>query len=107
MPFDNAQDFSIAKLLSGVAGALASMRFIAGTWPEKLTMAVSGAALSYFGTTPAADWLAMRNAEGLVGFLIGLFGMAIVSKGYEVIQMMDAKKMAADIWEWVGRKWRA
>lgn len=107
MPPDQLPDFSIAKLASGVAGALVSMRFLQGTWPEKITMAMGGAALSYYGTTHVAHWLSMETAEGLVGFLIGLFGMAIVSKGYEVIQMIDAKQVAADAWAWVTRKWRA
>lgn len=107
MPLNSPHDFDVAKLLSAVAGAVVSMRFLVGTWTEKITMAIGGCALSYFGTTPAARWLAAENAEGLVGFLIGLFGMAIVSKGYEVIQMMDAKQIASDIWQWVSRKWRA
>ena len=107
MPPEQFNDLSIAKLASGVAGALVSMRFLQGTWPEKLTMAAGGSALSYFATTPIAEWLGVQRAEGLVGFLVGLFGMAIVSKGYEVIQMVDAKKVAADAWEMVKRKWRA
>lgn len=107
MPADQIHDFSVAKLLSGVAGALVSMRFLQGTWTEKIMMAVGGAALSYYGTSYAAGWLSMQNAEGLVGFLIGLFGMAIVSKGYEIIQMIDAKQVASDVWTWISRKWRA
>lgn len=104
---DPTPDFSLAKLASGIAGALVSMRFLQGTWPEKVTMAIGGAALSYYATGAVAAWLSIDNAEGLVGFLIGLFGMAIVAKGYEVIQMVDAKQVAADAWGWVSRKWRA
>ena len=104
---DSIPDFSLAKLASGVAGALVSMRFLQGTWPEKITMAIGGAALSYYATGSVASWLSMQTAEGLVGFLIGLFGMAIVAKGYEVIQMIDAKQVAADVWTWITRKWRA
>lgn len=47
--------------------------------------------MSYFGTPVAATWIGMVNAEGLVGFLIGLFGMSVVSKFYEVIQAVDPK----------------
>lgn len=107
MPPENIPDFSTAKLISGIAGAFVSLRFVQGTALEKLTMAVGGAALSYFATTPVALWLAMHQAEGLVGFLIGLFGMSIAAKFYEVIQMMDARRMASDLWEWLTRKWRA
>jgi len=96
MPPDQFNDVSIAKLASGVAGALVSMRFLQGTWPEKLTM-----------TTPLAEWLSTPRAEGLVGFLVGLFGMALVSKGYEVIQLLDSRQIASDVWGWVARKWKA
>lgn len=107
MSADGFNDFSVAKLVSGVAGAAVSMRFLAGSWPERITMALGGSVLSYFATSPVATWLNVQTAEGLVGFLIGLFGMAIVAKLYEVIHLMDAKRMAADVWEWVARKWRA
>lgn len=107
MQTEQFNDLSIAKLISGVAGAVVSMRFVQGTWPEKFFMAIGGSALSYFATTPIADWLGVQRAEGLIGFLVGLFGMAVVSKGYEVIQMIDAKKVASDLWELAKRKWRA
>jgi hypothetical protein len=37
--------------------------------------------------------------------LIGLFGMAIMAKVYEVILMADAKQIAAETWAWIKRKW--
>ena len=70
-------------------------------------MCLGGAALSFYGTTPVHEWVSLQNTEGLIGFLIGLFGMAIVAKAYEVLQMMDAKQIATDAWDWVKRKWGA
>lgn len=107
MPADNLADLSVAKLASGVAGALVSMRFLPGTWPERLTMGAGGATLSYFATAPLAGWLSTPRAEGLVGFLVGLFGMALMSKIFEVIELLDAKQIAADVWLWARRKWNA
>jgi hypothetical protein len=107
MPPEQLSDISIAKLVAGVAGALTSTRFLKGTWPEKLTMAAGGAALSYFASTPLSSWLDTPNNEGLVGYLVGLFGMALVAKAYEVIQLMDAKQIASDLREWLARKWKA
>jgi hypothetical protein len=102
------QDPIVVKLVSGVTGAVVSMKFLPGlSWPEKIIMVLGGSALSYYAATPAAEWLGAARAEGLVGFLIGIFGMAIVAKVYEVIQIMDAKTIAADVWEWASRKWRA
>ena len=69
---------------AGVAGAALSLRFVAGTWPERLTMAVGGAVVSYY----AAPWVSVHIGlpEGLTGFLLGLFGMAVISKVWEAIQ---------------------
>lgn len=101
-------DSIVSKLLSGTAGALVSMKFLAGTWPEKICMAIGGSALSYFASVPVSEWMSVsEKAQGLVGFLIGLFGMAIISKVYEVIQVMDAKEIATGIWSWLKKKWGA
>lgn len=107
MPPESFSDSTVAKLIGGIAGSVVSMRFIVGTLLEKIVMAFGGSVLSYYATPPLSDWLGIEKAEGLIGFLIGLFGMALVSKGYEVIQLMDAKQIAADVWEWVKKKWSA
>ena len=75
---------AVAMKLAGVAGALVSMRFLQGSWPVRLSMAVSGAALAYY----ASPWISMKLGlpEGLTGFLVGFFGIAVVSKGWEVVQ---------------------
>ena len=91
-------DIGIAKLISAVAGAALSLKFVVGTWVEKIIMAIGGAFLSYYASTPVAAWMEAPKAEGLVGFLLGLFGMAVVSKVYEVIQSLDAKQAATDLW---------
>jgi hypothetical protein len=104
---EQLSDISIAKLVAGVAGALTSTRFLKGTWPEKLTMAAGGAAFSYFAATPLSAWLDTPRNEGLVGYLVGLFGMALVAKAYEVIQAMDSKQIAAGLRKWAARKWKA
>lgn len=77
-------DESTATGLAGLLGAAVSMRFIQGTWIERVTLAAGGAALSYY----ASPWLASKTGmpEGLTGFLVGLFGMALASKAWEVIQ---------------------
>jgi len=107
MQLDPLGELSLAKLAAGIAGSFVSLRFLSGTPAQLLMLAVGGTSLSYFASTPAAIWLNMQNAEGMVGFLIGMFGMAILSKVFEVIQSADAKVIAADIWEWIKRKWGA
>lgn len=92
-------DPSLSKIIAGVAGAFVSLRFVQGSAMERGSMAVGGAVVSYYATSPAALWMGMTNAEGLVGFLIGLFGMAIIAKVYEAIHALDAPRMASDTWE--------
>lgn len=97
-------DVSIGKLIAGILGAFVSLRFVQGSTTERLTMAAGGAAFSYYATGPAAAWLGIGQAEGLVGFLIGLFGMAIAAKVYEAIMALPATKMATDAWDAAKRR---
>lgn len=77
----NLSPESLAMKLAGLVGAVVSMGFLKGTLPERAFMALSGAALSFY----AAPWAAGLTGlpEGLTGFLIGFFGMAILSKAWE------------------------
>lgn len=76
---------TVAVKLAGVLGALVSMRFLQGSWLERLSLAIGGAVLSYFASPYVAERLSMP--EGLTGFLLGLFGMAIASKAWETLQL--------------------
>jgi hypothetical protein len=107
MPTDNIKDIGLTQFAAGVLGALVSMRFISGTGIEKLTMALGGASLSFFGATPAASWANVPESVGLIGFLIGLFGMGVVSRVYEVIWLIDLATMCREAWKVFLRKWKA
>jgi hypothetical protein len=91
---------TIAKIVPATLGALVSLRFTTGTIAERATGAVGGISLAYYATPATATWLhaATPEGSGLVGFVIGLFGMTLVSKVQEVLQALDAKQAAADIW---------
>lgn len=73
-----------AARLAGVAGAFVSMRFLQGSFFARFSMAVSGAVISYY----VSPYLSHRIGipEGLAGFLLGMFGMAVVARGWELIQ---------------------
>lgn len=100
-------DFNILKFIAGACGAFVSLRFLDGTCTQKVFMAVGGTALSYFGTTPLAAWMSAPTAEGVIGFFVGLFGMAIVAKIFEIITMLDAKQISVDVWAKIKRMWGA
>lgn len=92
----------LAAKLAGVAGAVVSMRFVQGTWIERLFMAIGGATLSYF----AAPYLAAKSGlpEGLSGFLLGLFGMAVASRIWEWIQTTPITEVWGIALNWLRRK---
>lgn len=75
----------LAAKLSGVAGALLSLNFIKGTWPERFVMGFGGSIISLYG----AGYVAAKTGlpDGLAGFLVGMFGMAITAKVWEAIQI--------------------
>lgn len=90
---DNINFDAIAVKLAGAFGAVVSMRFMQGSWPARVSMAVSGALISYFAT----PYLSQRSGipEGLCGFLVGLFGMAVVSRVWEWVQTTPV----AELWK--------
>jgi hypothetical protein len=100
-------DFSVAKLLAGLAGSVVSLKFVQGTYAERALMCMGGAALSFYGTDPTTQWVGIPNIDGLIGFMIGLFGMALVAKLYEAFQLLDAKEIAQGALDWLKRKWGA
>lgn len=97
-------DFSVSNIIAAILGSLVSLKFVQGTLIERVFMAIGGSALSYYATSPTAAWLGMHMAEGLVGFLIGLFGMAIVAKLYEVVLLLDSKTIATELWAGVKKR---
>lgn len=67
----------IKDLIPGAAGSFgAAALFLKGPWGRRLGMAVLGSIASYYGAPYI--YKAFGMAEGLAGFLLGLFGMAVV-----------------------------
>lgn len=78
----------------GLVGAFVSLKFLKDTTKtEKALLVLGGSILSYEGTPAAVAYLKLGSADGLVGFMLGLFGMALVTKLYEAIQLVDMKRV--------------
>lgn len=92
-------DPTLAKMIPAILGSVISLKWVQGTWVERLLMVTGGAVLSYYATPWAANKVNMADAAGLVGFLIGLFGMAVIAPLYEAIKSADIKPAVADLWE--------
>jgi len=97
----NEMDAILAKL-SGVAGAALSLAYMKGPPLERITNAVGGALVSLY----TSGWLSTKTSmpEGLTGFLMGLFGMAICAKGWELIQTVPLGDVWAGILQKLGLK---
>lgn len=80
--------------LSGLVGGIVSMHYLKGTRTERAFMALSGFALSYY-TAPYVSRIS-GLPEGGAGFLLGLFGMAMVSITWAWLQ-------SAPVGVWVNR----
>ena len=96
-------DFDVvAAKLAGVAGALVSMRFLQGTWPQRISTAVCGALISFY----AAPYVSVRVGipEGLSGFLLGLFGMAIASRLWEWVQTTPIAGVWQIVIDWLKKR---
>jgi hypothetical protein len=91
----------VQKAWPGALGALIALPFLAGTLPARVAMVAGGVALSYWGTPTAAIHLGVTNAEGLVGFLIGLFGMSVVAKLHEVLASLKAELAVGTLMDWI------
>lgn len=82
--------------LAGVAGALTSMRFVSGTYFERVLMVIGGAFFSFYATEWTAQWLELP--PGLTGFLLGLFGMSVLSRVWEWMQSTTLIQDFLDAW---------
>lgn len=76
--------------LPGVAGAVISALFLKGPWRLIGGMTLSGVALAFYVAPAMADWFSAPKAVGVLGFGLGLFGMAIVAKIHEAIYAFAA-----------------
>ena len=99
---DNINLDAIAGKAAGLAGAVVSMHFLQGTWPARISLAISGALFSYF----AAPYLSQRTGlpEGLAGFLLGLFGMAVVSRVWEWVQTTPVAAFWSIVLDWMKKR---
>jgi hypothetical protein len=93
----NLPEIEWAKLLAAIGGALISMVKWQGTLIERGTMGGAGVLVSYFASDAVSSYT--HVPPGLAGFLLGLFGMAIVAKVWDMIAAVNGTKVVGDLWE--------
>lgn len=84
----------ITRVFPGALGSLVSMLFIKDTPVRRLGMFAAGATLAYFAT----PWTmkALDLDAGFTGFLLGLFGMVVVSKAFETWHALELTTILRD-----------
>lgn len=91
----------LATKLAGVVGAVVSMRFIQGTVFERMLFAACGSAISFYGAPTFSAKTGLP--EGLAGFGLGLFGMAIAAKVHEWLRGAPTEILWQVCVEWLRR----
>jgi hypothetical protein len=77
----------------GVAGSALALFFLRRPPTSLIGMFLGGCLLSFFGTSWAARASGMEAANGLVGFLLGLFGMALIAKLHDTIEAISPTEL--------------
>lgn len=94
----------LREFAPGAAGSLVALPFLQGPWMVRVAMVFGGSALSFYGTKPVASWMQVGNSDGLIGFLIGLFGMALVAKTHELIAAFNVSEIGVALKDWIRKR---
>lgn len=74
----------------GIAGAMVALLFMRGRPVlQSAGIFLGGCVLAFFATGWVAATMDMQKADGLVGFLIGCFGMALMAKVFDTIEAIE------------------
>lgn len=90
MKMGDGQGFELwMSKLAGFFGALVALRWVRGGVWERVAMALGGMLLSYYVSPWLAGKLGVPDAVGMVGFLVGLFGMTLANRVWEALSVYD------------------
>ncbi len=84
----------ILKAVPGAAGSFISMLFLNDTWPRRIALFAAGGVLAYFGTPWASAFVGLD--PGFAGFLLGLFGMAVIARMFEAWGELELTAIVRD-----------
>jgi hypothetical protein len=73
----------------GIAGSALALFFMRRPPWTLAGIFLGGCLLAYFGTKWVSVVAGMESADGLVGFLLGLFGMALLAKVHDTIEAIE------------------
>jgi hypothetical protein len=82
------------KAVPGAAGSFVSMLFLRDSWPRRIALFLAGAVLAYYGTPWAVAFVGLD--PGFAGFLLGLFGMAVIARMFESWEELEFTSIVRD-----------
>ena len=89
----------VTRHAPGFLGSIAAMLWVKDTWPRRIGYVGAGSVVSHYAAPWVAQWTSIDLA--LAGFLVGLFGLAIVAKIFEALESIKP----ADLGERILRRW--
>lgn len=89
----------------GVAGSLLALMFLRRPKLMLAGMFLGGCVLSYVATPWLAAYLEVGpKGEGVVGFLVGLFGMTTVAKVYDLFESIEMREIWVALRDFLRKK---
>lgn len=92
MPIDIPPE--VRDLAPGGIGSAIAAFFMHGTpWPQRIAMALGGTAAAFYTTKPIAVYFGFVDAQGAIGFILGLFAMGLIRKTWEAIDQFKGGEL--------------
>lgn len=89
----------------GIGGSLLALFFLRRPPFVLAAIFFGGCFLALYAPAAATHYFGIDvRFTGLVGFVIGLFGMALVAKAYDIIEAISAVDLWKTILDWVRKK---
>ena len=96
----NPNPHDSSDYLSGMAGSILALIFLKPPVAQLIIYLIGGGLTSYYITPALADSLGAPLST--TGFIVGLFGMAIIAKIFHLIELVDPKDVISRILKKVG-----
>lgn len=77
----------------GLVGSIVSVGFLRNaTWPRRIALVLGGYAAAHTLSPQTAIWLGAEDTGG-IGFMLGLFSMAIVAQVFAMIDAIEPRDL--------------
>lgn len=102
---DALTGFQISTIIASIIGSAVSLHFVTtlDTWPKRLRAVGIGSAIAYYCAPSIAPFIHL--SEGTTGFLMGTFGVSLLSAIFVAINQTDFPSLIQDFFSRLMDKW--